>query len=61
MSQYWTITARKNNVKTNGSIVSGISSINKNRDGRKNSMATTATTQYTLTTMSPEEKEYFKI
>ena len=56
MSQYGTITGRKNNIKTNGSIVSGTSTINKPRAGRKNSMATTATTNFTLTSMSPEEK-----
>lgn len=51
-SQYGTISGRKNN-NMNGTIASGISTFSKNRAGRKNSMATTATTNYSLTSMSP--------
>ena len=62
ISNYATITGRKNNYNTNGSMMSGISSSTNNRKikrssiygGRKKtSIATTATTNHTLTTMSP--------
>ena len=69
ISNYGTITGRKNINNTNGSMMSGISSSVNNRKikrsnihgGRKTSIATTATTNHTLTTMSPQEKETLKI
>lgn len=63
ISPYATITGRKNNYNTNGSMMSGITSSSTNNrkikrsniyGGRKKaSIATTATTNHTLTTMSP--------